>query len=529
MTQSNLISIVTMWSKINELSRQSLSQMQIALKLGISRDTVRRYQRMNEKEFEELVSSEILRRKRKLEAFEGFIQQLLQDSPFLSAAQIYDRLKEHFPDLPEVSERTVYNTVRLVREREDLPKVQECGRQMSKVPDCEYGEKAQVDFGEKVLRTSKGSQVKVYFMVMVLQRSRYKFVYLQNTPFTAKTTVYAHHLAFNYFGGMPRKVIYDQDRKMLVSENFGDYVMTEEFARYVNAAGFEPVFCMPYDPASKGQSEAVVKYVKNNFLAGRTYVNIESLNDEAIGWLSRTANAKVNSSTRLIPAEEFKKEQPMLALYVEEIEEPEMEAREYSVRKDNTLLYHSNFYSLPLGTYAGQGTKVLVIKNVDSNELEIYDPKDFCLIARHKISPFRGKYINKDEHASSRSRDILESEQVLHTFFNEWADDSLLSRFLKELHDNRPRYYRKSVTSMASLLTDYDKTTAHTLLEMFAESKVYNANVMREMALQLADRMENQPKSKPVAADAASHSADLTPEKRSIDTYGAIIDGKEDK
>ena len=39
MTQLNLISIVTMWSKINELSRQSLSQMQIAIKLGISRDT----------------------------------------------------------------------------------------------------------------------------------------------------------------------------------------------------------------------------------------------------------------------------------------------------------------------------------------------------------------------------------------------------------------------------------------------------------------------------------------------------------
>ena len=46
MTQSNLISIVTMWSKINELSRQSLSKMQIAMKLGISRDTVRRYQRI---------------------------------------------------------------------------------------------------------------------------------------------------------------------------------------------------------------------------------------------------------------------------------------------------------------------------------------------------------------------------------------------------------------------------------------------------------------------------------------------------
>ena len=122
MTQSNLISIVTMWSKINELSRQSLSQMQIAMKLGISRDTVRRYQRMNEKAFEGLISSEIIRRKRKVEVFEGFIKQLLQDSPFLSAAQIHDRLKEHFPELPEVSERTVYNTVRLVRDREDLPR-----------------------------------------------------------------------------------------------------------------------------------------------------------------------------------------------------------------------------------------------------------------------------------------------------------------------------------------------------------------------------------------------------------------------
>lgn len=52
---------------------------------------------------------------------------------------------------------------------------------------------------------------------------------------------------------------------------------------------------------------------------------------------------------------------------------------------------------------------------------------------------------------------------------------------------------------------------------------------MREMALQLADRMGNQPKSKPVATDAASHIADLAPEKRSIGTFGAIINGEEDK
>ena len=526
MHNNNLISIVTMWNKINELSRQSLSQMQIALQLGVSRDTVRRYQRMSESEFKERIERECQRRRRKLDAYEAFIKGLLQETQFLSAPQVHDRLKEHYQDFPEVSERTVYNTVQAIRDREGLPKTKESYRQMSKVPECEYGEKAQVDFGEKMLKTSKGRSVKVYFMVMVLQRSKYKFVHFQNIPFTAKTTAYAHHLAFRHFGGMPAKVIYDQDRKMLVSENFGDYVMTSEFAGYVAEAGFDPVFCMPFDPASKGLSEATVKYVKGNFLPGRVYVNIDCLNDEAAGWLSRTANAKPNASTRLVPADEFQKERPALKPYNVRMEEPEMEAREYGVRKDNTLLYHSNFYSLPLGTYAGQGTKVLVVRNVDLDELEIYDPADFSLIARHKVCRFKGKYITKEGHASSKSRDVLESEKILRDFFGEWKEDSLLSVYLSELRKDRPRYYPKTIKSMAALLTDYEKATAHTLLEMYSEMKVYNANEMADMARGLADRMEAQSKPKQVAVSSGIDERDITPDRRSISEYSDIIEGR---
>jgi len=525
MNNNNLLSIIAMWSEINKLSKQSLSQSQIALSLGISRDTVRRYQRMSETEFNDRLGRELQRRRRKLDAYEEFIKTLLQEAQFLSSAQIHDRLKEHFPGLPEVSERTVYNTVQSIREREELPKTTETVRQMSKVPECEYGEKCQVDYGEKWMRTPQGRTVKVYFIVFVLQRSRYKYVYFQNVPFTAKTTVYAHHLAFKFFGGIPAKMIYDQDRKMLVKENFGDYLMTEEFARYVAEAGFKPIFCMPFDPASKGLSESTVKYVKGNFLPGRQYINIDSLNDECIGWLSRTANVKPNASTKLIPAEEFKKEQPLLALYVMEMDEPEIEAREYGVRKDNTLLYHSNFYSLPLGTYCGQGTKVMVVKNVDLNELEIYDPKDFSLITRHKISPFKGKYITKDGHASSKSRDILESERTLRTFFGQWADDDLLSRFLSLIREDRPRYYPKTVKAMAALLTDYDKTTALLLLEQYSERKVYNANDMADIARTMADRMATEPKPKKVVMSSCLDAGDITPEKRQMSEYEDIING----
>ncbi len=73
MHNNNLISIVTMWSEVNKLSRQSLSQSQIALSLGISRDTVRRYQRMSE-EFNERLGREFQRRsRRKLDAYEDLL------------------------------------------------------------------------------------------------------------------------------------------------------------------------------------------------------------------------------------------------------------------------------------------------------------------------------------------------------------------------------------------------------------------------------------------------------------------------
>ena len=73
MTQIIFIQIVTMWNKINELSRENLSQQQIALKLGIHRDTVRRYQIMSEAEFNEHLRREARRHPCKLDPYRDFI------------------------------------------------------------------------------------------------------------------------------------------------------------------------------------------------------------------------------------------------------------------------------------------------------------------------------------------------------------------------------------------------------------------------------------------------------------------------
>lgn len=165
------------------------------------------------------------------------MKSLLSELPCLSAPQVLDRLKETYPDLPEVADKTVYNFVMELREELSIPQEKDETRQMRKLPDSDYGKEAQVEWGEKNMMTDSGHWKKVYFFAMVMCRSRQKFVYFQDIPFMAEATAYAHHLAFVYFGGMPENVIYNQDAALIVCENLGDYRMTAEMESFRKSAG----------------------------------------------------------------------------------------------------------------------------------------------------------------------------------------------------------------------------------------------------------------------------------------------------
>jgi len=76
-----------------------------------------------------------------------------------------------------------------------------------------YGYEAQVDFGERrVPVAGNNSKIKIYFFATVLSRSRYKYMYMSDTPFTAEKAIYAHELVFHFFGGIPEVVLYDHNQ-----------------------------------------------------------------------------------------------------------------------------------------------------------------------------------------------------------------------------------------------------------------------------------------------------------------------------
>ena len=194
-----------MWYEVKSLSKSGFSKSQISRELSLDRGTVRRYLRMTEAVF---LSSNAYRRSisSKISPYEDFIKDLLTEYRYLSSSQIHDRLRENFTDFPVVHRNTVHNYVYKLRITHHLPKQEESPcRACQKIPESPFGEYAQADFGEKWVYTDQKRSVKVYFFAIVMSRSRHKYIYYQRTPFTSAAAIYAHELAFEFFGGIPKK------------------------------------------------------------------------------------------------------------------------------------------------------------------------------------------------------------------------------------------------------------------------------------------------------------------------------------
>ena len=373
---SNLMDLLIMFHEIHRLKREGFSNAWIARHLVLNRRTIKKYLHMSEEEYLSFKDSG-QPRKKLLAPYEDFVRIRLEECPDASAAQVHDWLKEHFEDLVGVNEKTVFNFVLTVRNKYNIPKLFHY-RDFGKIEELPYGKQAQVDFGEYNMTTDEGTRKKVYFFVMVLSTSRQKCAVYRDSPFTTLAVIDAHEQCFIFFNGITEQIVYDQDKLMLISENYGDLLLTEEFRSYVSYRGFSLYFCRKADPQSKGKVENVIRYIKYNFLRGRKYINTPLLNQQSGQWLSRTGNAKLHAATRKIPQEEWEQERAFLKP-LEGIYHTVREHQWYSVRKDNTVVYKGNFYCLPRGTYAGPQTKVivrfiedyLVISDADQNEFTL--------------------------------------------------------------------------------------------------------------------------------------------------------------
>jgi Integrase core domain len=505
-----------MYHEINYLHRIGFSAKRIARYLGSDARTVRKYISWTEQEFEQHLIN-LTQRNKVLSDYELFVKDKLTNFPDTSTAQIHDWLKEHYPEFPQVSTKTVYNFVMYIRQVYDIP-IMKPIREYLPVEELPYGNQGQVDFGEYNMRLTNGKRKKVHFFAMVLSRSRMKYVWFIDKPFTAKIVCQAHENAFSYFEGIPKIIVYDQDKTMLVDENIGDLMLTEFFKQYTKSRSFNLHFCRKSDPESKGKIENVIQYVKKNFLYNRTFYELETLNNDALGWLGRTANYLSHNFTKKSPYSEFIIEKQYLNSYKPLIIEYD-DYKAYNVRKVNTISYKSNFYELPIGTYKGVGTQVYVREK--DNVLEIYDLQK-KLIQSYQVSLLRGQNIR----VLNRKRDTSKTiEELMNQIYSYFTNKEQIRDFIKHIKSKYPRYTRDHLQVMLKPLDMCDQVVKDNSLDFCVENELFSASEFEKVLFVFMS--ENETQIKPVKIKLLNNGnlekASQTPEVSNIELYENII------
>jgi transposase len=288
--------------EIRILRKQGKSLRAIAGEVGVAVNTVRKY----------LVDDGAPRYKKraakagKLAPFMDYLRQRVEAArPHWIPATVLCR---------EVRERGFTGGERLVRNfvRSLKPvKVEEPLIRFETMP----GQQMQVDWIE-----FKRERLSAF--VATLGHSRASYVEYV-TDERIETLVACHVNAFEFFGGVPREVLYDNMKTVVIERDaYGEgkhrfHPALWDLAKHYN---FKPRLCRPYRAKTKGKVERFNRYFRYSFhlpLVTRLRqaglrLDRDTATIEARRWLRDVANARIHTQTRCIPAEALAEERAAL-------------------------------------------------------------------------------------------------------------------------------------------------------------------------------------------------------------------------
>jgi hypothetical protein len=154
-----------------------------------------------------------------------------------------------------------------------------------------------------------------YALVVVLGHARLLWVQFYPRQDLA-TLVHGLEACFAAWRGVPREVLFDQMRSVLTRDDRlagGGLVHNLELSRFARHYGFRTRVCRPYRAKTKGKVERPIRYLRDSFLYGRTFLSDADLNAQVLDWLATVAIARQHATTKWVPAERFTTvEQPLL-------------------------------------------------------------------------------------------------------------------------------------------------------------------------------------------------------------------------
>jgi transposase len=376
------------WMDIKLLRQQGHSIREVARLTGLSRNTVRRA--LRQKSPQPFQAPE---RKSKLDDFKSYVQNRFQECS-LSAVRL----------LAEIQAMGYTGSVVTIRRFLQTLKGQKAAaKKMTVRFETPPGQQAQADWAYcGRFPDSQGNTIAVYVFVCVLSFSRLLFIEF-TTSMKIETLIGCHLSAFQYFNGFPQSILYDNMKQVRLSQQQWNPL----FLDFVDHYGIVPKTHRIRRPRTKGKVERMVDYVKDNFLNGRSFADLEDLNTQGRHWLDTTANVRLHATTKQRPIDLLAKE--ALTPLVDQVPYQISHKSSRKVSSEGYVSFQGSRYSVPpeqVGKLVilEQGEEKIIIRCAD------------LIIAEHSPATEKGQTVAQPEHIEqmwklSLGREIPKSKQ----------------------------------------------------------------------------------------------------------------------
>ena len=350
------------------LHRQGFSERAIARKLGVHRNTVKKYiQPRQTPKYKKKSRKESI-----LASYHRVIDDFLQEDKY-RATWIYNRIKQLGYS---GGYGIVKNYVRQVKQKNR----RQAYIRFETIP----GLQGQMDWADFQVADRNGKSFAVYLFVLILGFSRAMFAMFVDRC-TLQAFMDAHIQAFHYLGGIPMEMLYDNMKHVVISRKGSQTIFNVEFTHFSQHYAFKPVACQPYSPWVKGKVERPVDYIREAFWRGYSFTSIEQANRDLLIWLNETANRRKHGTH--LQKVDMRWQKELASLSPCPTSDYDTSIKEYrKVYKDCSISYNASRYQVPPEVI---GKKILL--KIKDGIIRFYD--DDRLLVTHREAEEKGSWI----------------------------------------------------------------------------------------------------------------------------------------
>jgi transposase len=335
------------------------------------------------------------------------------------------------------------------------------------------GEFLQVDWGEvrdmAFTKPELEGQTR-YFFAARLKYSRFMYVSF-HTDMREETLLRCLIGCFQTIGGVPWVVVTDNMKTAVLGRNEQhEPVWNPAYQKLAVEFKFHPEACAPASGNQKGAVENLVKYVKGNFIAGRTFHDDADLAEQYAEWLSHVNTERPSDATGQEPVLRLVEEQATFGALPPA-------AQDYGffdcvvVSREGLVAIETNRYSVPAHLIGRALTA-----RIHATRIELFS--DHELVATHVRSREQHARIITPAHFEAAFSTKPRGRVMV---YRDWLCDlaPAVSSYVRALCHKRRADMKEQMLALYELAQESGIADFVAALELAAEQQTYGAEYVR--------------------------------------------------